>query len=75
MKKKTNLTIAVPKYWKYRAKPSFNHVCSHQSQVTKSPNHMCACSWATTEATRCCAKAVETSGSYRSAVSRNVNNP
>lgn len=40
------LTVSVPKYWKYLAKPSFSHRSSHQVQVTRLPNHwwLCCCS-------------------------------
>ena len=52
------------------AKLSLSQRSSHHSMVTRSPNHICAISCATTSATRCRVPAEEFSGSTSSAVSR-----
>ena len=57
------------------AKLSFSQRSSHHSIVTRSPNHMCAISWATTSATRCRVPADEFWLSTNSAVSRYVTAP
>jgi len=44
----------------------------HQVMVTRSPNHMCAFSWATTSATRSSSLCEAARSSTRSAVSRKV---
>ncbi len=37
----------------YSAKDSLSQMSSHQRRVTRSPNHMCAISWAMTTARHC----------------------
>ena len=57
------------------ANASFNQMPFHQRIVTRSPNHMCASSWATTSATSCCSPIVAVAGSTRRTFSRNVMQP
>ena len=56
------------------AKASFNHVPSHQRIVTRSPNHICAVSWAMADTTRARSSS-ELSSLTNSAVSRYVTRP
>jgi hypothetical protein len=57
------------------ANASLSQMPSHQPIVTRSPNHMCASSWATTSATRSSSARAALDGSMSSAVSRNVMQP
>ena len=54
------------------ANASLSHSPFHQRMVTKSPNHMCAFSCATTSATRSSSLRAAESSSISKAVSRNV---
>ena len=57
------------------ANASFSQIPFHQRIVTRSPNHMCAFSWAMTSATRRRSSIVAVSGSSRSRVSRYTTRP
>ena len=57
------------------AKASLSQMPSHQPMVTRSPNHMCAISWAITSATRSSSARAALCSSTSSAVSRNVMQP
>ena len=57
------------------AKASLSQMPSHQPIVTRSPNHMCASSWAITSATRSSSARAARSMSTSSAVSRKVMQP
>jgi hypothetical protein len=52
------------------AKASFSQMPFHHFIVTRSPNHMCASSCATTSATSCCSCWVAVAGSTSSRCSR-----
>ena len=54
------------------AKASFNQMPFHHFIVTRSPNHMCAISWATTSARFCSSTCVAVVGSANSRLSRYV---
>ena len=57
------------------AKASLSQMPSHQPMVTRSPNHMCASSWATTSATRSSSARAALDGSINNALSRKVMQP
>ena len=57
------------------ANASLSHRPFHQPIVTRSPNHMCAFSWATTSATRSRSAWVAVASSTSRAVSRKVMAP
>ena len=57
------------------ANASFSQIPFHQRIVTRSPNHMCASSWATVSATPSCSSCVDRAGSSSSTCSRYVTQP
>ena len=57
------------------ANASLSQMPFHHAIVTRSPNHMCASSWATTSAMRSRSEWVAAASSTSSAVSRNVMAP
>ena len=57
------------------ANPSFSHRLSHHAIVTRSPNHWCAISCATTSATSFFAASAPSFFATRRSVSRNVMHP